>query len=69
MAVSLTLRSFILSLTVAAVFIAYHLSPSPSTARQPKTHLPSMSLSSKLSITDLKLEGERVLIRVDFNVP
>lgn len=28
-----------------------------------------MSLSSKLSITDLKLEGERVLIRVDFNVP
>jgi hypothetical protein len=29
----------------------------------------TMSLSSKLSITDLKLEGERVLIRVDFNVP
>jgi hypothetical protein len=29
----------------------------------------TMSLSSKLSITDIKLEGERVLIRVDFNVP
>ena len=29
----------------------------------------SMSLASKLSITDLQLKGERVLIRVDFNVP
>ena len=29
----------------------------------------TMSLSSKLSITDLKLSDERVLIRVDFNVP
>ncbi|KAG2133986.1 phosphoglycerate kinase [Suillus cothurnatus] len=28
-----------------------------------------MSLSNKLSITDLDLEGKRVLIRVDFNVP
>ncbi|TFK42836.1 phosphoglycerate kinase [Crucibulum laeve] len=28
-----------------------------------------MSLSNKLSITDLNLEGKRVLIRVDFNVP
>ena len=28
-----------------------------------------MSLSSKLSITDLDLAGKRVLIRVDFNVP
>lgn len=28
-----------------------------------------MSLSSKLSITDLDLQGKRVLIRVDFNVP
>jgi len=28
-----------------------------------------MSLSSKLSITDLDLKGKRVLIRVDFNVP
>ncbi|WVN86327.1 phosphoglycerate kinase [Cryptococcus depauperatus CBS 7841] len=28
-----------------------------------------MSLSSKLAITDLVLKGERVLIRVDFNVP
>ncbi|KAK4687360.1 phosphoglycerate kinase, partial [Tremellales sp. Uapishka_1] len=28
-----------------------------------------MSLSSKLSITDVSLKGERVLIRVDFNVP
>ncbi|KAL0247231.1 phosphoglycerate kinase [Cryptococcus tetragattii IND107] len=32
-----------------------------------KTH--TMSLSSKLSITDVDLKGERVLIRVDFNVP
>ncbi|KAG2158022.1 phosphoglycerate kinase [Suillus bovinus] len=28
-----------------------------------------MSLSNKLSITDLNLKGKRVLIRVDFNVP
>ncbi|KAJ4488256.1 phosphoglycerate kinase [Lentinula aciculospora] len=28
-----------------------------------------MSLSNKLSITDLNLRGKRVLIRVDFNVP
>ncbi|KAG8986781.1 phosphoglycerate kinase, partial [Tulasnella sp. 427] len=28
-----------------------------------------MSLSKKLSITDVDLEGKRVLIRVDFNVP
>jgi len=28
-----------------------------------------MSLSNKLSITDVNLEGKRVLIRVDFNVP
>jgi phosphoglycerate kinase len=28
-----------------------------------------MSLSNKLSITDLELAGKRVLIRVDFNVP
>lgn len=28
-----------------------------------------MSLSSKLSITDVNLKGEQVLIRVDFNVP
>lgn len=29
----------------------------------------TMSLSSKLSITDVNLKGEKVLIRVDFNVP
>ncbi|CAK5279410.1 unnamed protein product, partial [Mycena citricolor] len=29
----------------------------------------SMSLSNKLSITDVDLSGKRVLIRVDFNVP
>lgn len=29
----------------------------------------NMSLSSKLSITDVDLKGQRVLIRVDFNVP
>lgn len=28
-----------------------------------------MSLSKKLSITDVELKGEKVLIRVDFNVP
>jgi hypothetical protein len=28
-----------------------------------------MSLSSKLTITDVSLKGEKVLIRVDFNVP
>lgn len=28
-----------------------------------------MSLSNKLSITDLNLSNKRVLIRVDFNVP
>lgn len=28
-----------------------------------------MSLSNKLSITDLDLKDKRVLIRVDFNVP
>lgn len=28
-----------------------------------------MSLSNKLSITDLNLKDKRVLIRVDFNVP
>ncbi|KLJ09843.1 phosphoglycerate kinase, partial [Blastomyces silverae] len=28
-----------------------------------------MSLSNKLSITDVDLKGKRVLIRVDFNVP
>ncbi|KAF8892679.1 phosphoglycerate kinase [Infundibulicybe gibba] len=28
-----------------------------------------MSLSNKLSITDIELKGKRVLIRVDFNVP
>lgn len=29
----------------------------------------TMSLANKLAITDLKLKGEKVLIRVDFNVP
>jgi hypothetical protein len=29
----------------------------------------NMSLSNKLSISDLDLKGKRVLIRVDFNVP
>lgn len=28
-----------------------------------------MSLSNKLSITDIELQQKRVLIRVDFNVP
>jgi hypothetical protein len=29
----------------------------------------TMSLSKKLTITDLQLAGKRALIRVDFNVP
>ena len=32
-------------------------------------HTSTMSLSSKLTITDVSLKGEKVLIRVDFNVP
>ena len=35
----------------------------------PSSLPPTMSLSSKLSIKDVSLKGERVLIRVDFNVP
>jgi hypothetical protein len=31
--------------------------------------LTTMSLSNKLSISDIDLNGKRVLIRVDFNVP
>lgn len=31
--------------------------------------IPTMSLSNKLSISDLDLSNKRVLIRVDFNVP
>jgi phosphoglycerate kinase len=34
-----------------------------------QTYNITMSLSSKLSITDVNLKGEKVLIRVDFNVP
>jgi hypothetical protein len=33
------------------------------------TIIPTMSISNKLSIQDLDLQGKRVLIRVDFNVP
>jgi hypothetical protein len=45
---------------------------------RPNTHIlvspfpypsPAMSLSNKLSITDLDIKEKRVLIRVDFNVP
>lgn len=32
-------------------------------------HPTTMSLSKKLSITDVELKDKRVLIRVDFNVP
>jgi hypothetical protein len=53
-----TLVSIII-FTLLAIFYAY-----PST-KQTVT----MSLSSKLSITDVSLKGEKVLIRVDFNVP
>lgn len=50
-----------LIITLFAIFYAY-----PSSA--PQTSI-TMSLSSKLSITDVNLKGEKVLIRVDFNVP
>ena len=40
--------------------------PPPHVNRPPVS---KMSLSNKLSITDLDLKGKRVLIRVDFNVP
>ena len=49
----------IIVFTLLAIFYAY---PSPK-----QTVI--MSLSSKLSITDVSLKGEKVLIRVDFNVP
>jgi hypothetical protein len=53
-----TLVSIII-FTLLAIFYAY-----PSTKQTV-----IMSLSSKLSITDVSLKGEKVLIRVDFNVP
>lgn len=49
-------------------YVIYHANESPSILFQ--SFIPFiMSLSSKLSITDLDLSGKRVLIRVDFNVP
>lgn len=73
---SLTLgpsRNWLLfTLSISTLLLAYFIY-TPTTDRHlfTKTHqqTATMSLSSKLSITDLKLEGERVLIRVDFNVP
>merc|ERR1712000_597815 len=42
--------------------------PPPNTNQSLQKHF-KMSLSSKLSITDVDVKGKRVLIRVDFNVP
>jgi hypothetical protein len=55
----ITTLVYIIIFTLLAIFYAY---PSPK-----QTVI--MSLSSKLSITDVSLKGEKVLIRVDFNVP
>jgi hypothetical protein len=57
---SVTLLITTFTFTLLAIFHAY-----PSL--KPQTI--AMSLSSKLSITDVELKGEKVLIRVDFNVP
>lgn len=52
-------------------FAAYTIlrSPAQNLVRNTSHSRLTMSLSSKLSITDVQLKGEKVLIRVDFNVP
>lgn len=61
-------RLFILSTIVLALIAAFYASHH-STVNQLSKYNITMSLSSKLSITDVSLKGEKVLIRVDFNVP
>lgn len=51
---------------IPLIISAYLFLPYPNKCSYP---IDTMSLSSKLSITDVDLKGERVLIRVDFNVP
>ena len=53
---------------VAAIVAIFYTFTSYNTITRASTTA-IMSLSSKLSITDVNLKGERVLIRVDFNVP
>jgi phosphoglycerate kinase len=63
------LYRFILPTIIALVAVyLYTAFDSPSSTLVPKYSI-KMSLSSKLSITDVNLKGEKVLIRVDFNVP
>ncbi|ODN83482.1 phosphoglycerate kinase [Cryptococcus amylolentus CBS 6039] len=65
------LRTALLIFPVVLSLLLYYASPPlGSLFRLPAaTEQSKMSLSSKLNITDLDLKGERVLIRVDFNVP
>lgn len=67
---SRTFLAYLLPIIIA--FTAYLLLRTPTsylTRRVISTNRLTMSLSSKLSITDVELKGEKVLIRVDFNVP
>ena len=62
-----SLSSYALSpLGILITFLLALYYRSPPTAQ---INILTMSLSSKLSITDLDLKDQRVLIRVDFNVP
>lgn len=63
---------FVLIPLALAAYAAWYTSLLSAFSRTPILDLSpqqTMSLSSKLSITDVSLKGERVLIRVDFNVP
>ena len=62
-------RFWLVPITVLVALTAYFYSTRIGDLGTPAARITNMSLSSKLSITDLKLDGERVLIRVDFNVP
>jgi phosphoglycerate kinase len=55
----------LLSIIIFTFLAIFYACPSTPTPKQTAI----MSLSSKLSITDVNLKGEKVLIRVDFNVP
>lgn len=65
---------FLFLLPTVLIFLAWK----PNLVSTSKQHPPlssirsaflTMSLSNKLSITDLPLKGEKVIMRVDFNVP
>jgi phosphoglycerate kinase len=61
-------RLFILFNIIFALIAAFYASHHSTVNQLSKNNI-TMSLSSKLSITDVSLKGEKVLIRVDFNVP